>query len=54
MLAVTRALLSIGLPLAVGLPPFSWNTVPTYIHCANITGQWNAKAVARMARSISI
>ena len=33
---------------ATALPPFSWDIVPTYIHCANISGPWNDKALERM------
>ena len=31
------------------LPPWSWDTVQTYIHCANTTGEWNQAALRRLA-----
>eukprot|EP01047_Picozoa_sp_COSAG01_P008008 COSAG01_NODE_310_length_19129_cov_22.110615_12_plen_434_part_00 len=31
------------------LPPWSWDTVQTYIHCANTTGEWNPAALRRLA-----
>ena len=33
------------------LPPFSWDTVQTYIHCANMSGPWNDAAVAQLAKA---
>jgi hypothetical protein len=37
--------------LAYALPPFSWDTLPTYFHCANLSGPWNDAAVAAIARN---
>eukprot|EP00937_MAST-01D_sp_MAST-1D-sp2_P001467 g1467.t1 len=34
----------------LGLPAWSWDTVSTYVHCANRTGSWNDEALAVMAR----
>jgi hypothetical protein len=31
-------------------PRWSWDTVQTYIHCANITGEWNREALNRLAK----
>ena len=33
------------LPPSSALPPFSWDTVQTYIHCANMSGNWNELAL---------
>eukprot|EP01047_Picozoa_sp_COSAG01_P012292 COSAG01_NODE_551_length_15579_cov_30.915181_2_plen_445_part_00 len=30
------------------LPPFSWDTVQTYVHCANASGPWNSLALERL------
>ena len=46
--ALALLLLFLGGSPATALPPFSWDTVPTYIHCANISGPWNDKALERM------
>ena len=35
-------------PPSSALPPFSWDTVQTYIHCANMSGNWNELALQRM------
>ena len=35
---------------ASALPRWSWDTMQTYTHCANMSGAWNAAAAARMAR----
>jgi hypothetical protein len=32
------------------LPRWSWDTVQTFMHCANVTGEWNDKALSAMAR----
>ena len=39
--------------LALALPPWSWDTVQTYVHCANYTGEWNDDALAIMATQVS-
>jgi hypothetical protein len=31
------------------LPPWKWDTIQTYIHCANYTGEWNSEALAVLA-----
>ena len=36
------------LQAVAALPPFQWDTVPTYVHCANMSGPWNAMALDRM------
>lgn len=36
--------------IAQGLPPWSWDTVQTYIHCANVSGEWNDGALRRLAQ----
>ena len=28
-------------PGSLALPPWSWDTMQTYIHCANMSGPWN-------------
>ena len=49
--ATPRALmLLLTLAVAEALPRWSWDTVQTYIHCANITGEWNAGALHRLAQ----
>lgn len=30
-------------------PRWSWDVVPSYFHCANVSGEWNADALAIMA-----
>eukprot|EP01046_Picozoa_sp_COSAG06_P040014 COSAG06_NODE_4797_length_3947_cov_1.454782_3_plen_407_part_00 len=32
------------------IPRWSWDTVQTYMHCANITGEWNDAALDAMAQ----
>jgi len=32
--------------LALALPRWSWDTLQTYVHCANRTGEWNDAALA--------
>lgn len=36
-------------PLILGLPSWSWDTMQTYIHCANTTGEWNDAALQILA-----
>jgi len=49
--ATPRALmLLLTLAVAEALPRWSWDTVQTYIHCANITGEWNGGALHRLAQ----
>ena len=36
-------------PLAASLPAWSWDTVQTYVHCANTTGEWNSAALHQLA-----
>ena len=36
---------------AAALPPFSWDKLPTYVHCANQTGPLNADAARRFAKT---
>ena len=31
------------------LPPWSWDRIPRYIHCANRTGEWNPEALSILA-----
>lgn len=33
------------LAAATAMPPWSWDVVPTYFHCANVTGEWNDAAL---------
>ena len=35
---------------AVTVPTFDWNTVNTYIHCANMSGGWSDDALAMMKK----
>ena len=42
-------LLSSGATLLLAPPSWSWDTVQTYIHCANTTGEWNQAALKRLA-----
>ena len=37
------------LPVACALPPFSWETLPLYVHCANQTGPLSPAFRARAA-----
>jgi hypothetical protein len=32
------------------LPPWSWDTVQTYVHCANYSGEWNDDALKVLAQ----
>lgn len=38
-------MLALLAPLVLGLPSWSWDTLQTYIHCANTTGEWNDAAL---------
>ena len=38
------------LSLVNALPPWSWDTVQTYVHCANFSGEWNDEALAVLAK----
>ena len=43
-------LLLLLLPLAArAAPAWSWDTVQTYVHCANTSGEWNDAALLAMA-----
>ena len=35
---------------ASALPPWSWDKLQTYVHCANFTGEWNDESLAIMAK----
>jgi hypothetical protein len=35
---------------ADALPEWSWDTIQTYVHCANYTGEWNDVALAILAK----
>ena len=39
-----------ALPLAAALPRWSWDTLQTYVHCANYSGEWNAEALHTLAK----
>eukprot|EP01051_Picozoa_sp_SAG22_P003843 SAG22_NODE_193_length_15643_cov_5.339424_5_plen_142_part_00 len=44
-------LLALQLPgPALALPAWSWDTVQTYVHCANYSGEWNAGAMQVLAK----
>ena len=45
LLALSHLLLPEG---GAALPPFSWDRIQTYIHCANMSGAWNELALQRM------
>lgn len=46
----TLSLLLLATSPITALPPWSWDTVQTYVHCANRTGSlWNEQAVAAFA-----
>ena len=32
------------------VPRWSWDTIQTYMHCANLTGEWNDAALDAMAK----
>ena len=49
-LAVRLALLVSPCALVSALPKWSWETMQTYVHCANLSGAWSDAAAARMAR----
>jgi hypothetical protein len=34
---------------AAALPSWTWDTVQTYVHCANYTGEWNEDALQVLA-----
>lgn len=34
----------------IGLPQFSWNTLPVFFHSQNESGRWNSAALAQIAR----
>ena len=38
------------LATTVALPRWSWDTLQTYVHCANFSGEWNAAALAVLAK----
>ena len=35
---------------ATALPSWSWDTLQTYVHCANYSGEWNSGALAVLAK----
>ena len=35
--------------LVLASPQFSWDVVPSYFHCANISGEWNAETLQLIA-----
>lgn len=37
------------LQLTVASPQWSWNTVPSYFHCANVSGEWSPEALELIA-----
>ena len=37
-------------PRVTALPSWSWDTVQTYVHCANLTGEWNDDALKVLAQ----
>lgn len=37
---VVACVLCQNVRLASTLPPWSWDTIQTYIHCANMSGPW--------------
>lgn len=43
------ALLLALLNTAVSRPQWSWDVVPNYFHCANVSGEWNPDALQKMA-----
>jgi hypothetical protein len=32
-----------------GRPNWSWDVVPSYFHCANVSGEWNAETLKIIA-----
>ena len=36
---------------AASLPPWSWDTIQTYIHCANMSGPWEPWAAKKLAKA---
>jgi len=45
-----RAALLALVSAARAMPPWSWDTLQTYVHCANLSGAWSDAAIARMGR----
>ena len=43
--------LALALHSAAALPKWSWERVPTFFHCANLSGAWSDAAVARIAKA---
>ena len=43
-----RAVIFGLLPFVSALPPWSWDTIQSYIHCANYSGAWNEGALERL------
>ena len=35
---------------STALPAWSWDTLQTYVHCANFSGEWNDQALAVLAQ----
>ena len=48
-LMLLRAVLSQHLASVPGVPKFSWDKIPTYIHCQNKSGPLSADVAARFA-----
>ena len=46
----TLAVLAVGLVgRADAMPRWSWDTIQTYVHCANFSGEWNPQALKVLA-----
>jgi hypothetical protein len=43
-------LLAASIAAATALPQWSWDTIQTYVHCANYSGEWNDDALRAMAK----
>ena len=44
------AALLLGAGSVGALPSWSWDTIQTYVHCANFSGEWNAGALQVLAK----
>ena len=46
------AALLLGAGSVGALPSWSWDTIQTYVHCANFSGEWNAGALQVLAKQV--
>jgi hypothetical protein len=51
MLAIAAAVIQVVTRVSSALPPWSWDTMQTYVHCANMSGPWAPWAAAQLAKA---